>query len=92
MKECILEGLGSCQRFFALEEGGGSEKRDDVCLHIDTCYFNEAYSVLTLQKKPYTWHNLDITFTNCYFNDVQDGVRLDCDYNSNTAFSCFVIR
>jgi len=87
-KHCIFEGLSSCQRIYSIENG--------VCLKLimDTCYFNECYSVLTVPHNNTQWKHVHIYATNCSFNDVQDGVKVisadkecfdvefsDCDFN-----------
>ena len=63
-------------------------------LIVDTCYFNECYSVLTVPQVNTQWKYVNIHASNCSFNDVQDGVKVmsadkecfelevnDCDFN-----------
>jgi len=87
-KHCIFEGLSSCQRIFSVENGLFLQ------LIVDTCYFNECYSVLTVPQVTTQWKYVNIHASNCSFNDVQDGVKVmsadkecfelevnDCDFN-----------
>ena len=71
--ECILEGLGSCQRFLSIEDG------HNLSLEFDTCYMNEAYCVLTVPPNSYDWKDISIVVKNCSVNDVQDGFKVICD-------------
>ena len=74
--ECILEGLGSCQRFFSIEDGY------NLSLEFNSCYINEAYCVLTVPSNSYNWKDIFILVRNCSVNDVQDGLKVICDKKS----------
>jgi len=76
LRACLVEGLQSCQRVFGLEKGVFTD------LEVTSTYFNEMLSVLSWFS-PRPANNVNISFNNSFFNQIQDGLRVALSEASN---------
>jgi len=76
LRACLVEGLQSCQRVFGLEKGVFTD------LEVTSTYFNEMLSVLSWFS-PRPANNVNISFNNSFFNQIQDGLRVELSEASN---------